>query len=209
MLNWFVVNEQPNIVKENAVASVYDSDQAPDQTPSISTTPETLDIQTPEHSPVTLDMEIINIMPRELINEICEFDKEDLEVVESYRYYFYDLLDEIRDFDKNELKHVPMKDPSTFLTKLQYTLEVIVVNDRVKQSGIDTGYSYTDDEYKNAYKKLLEIEFRNKFRVTINLSIGLFILSSLGLLCDNTPSFLSGVYFANMLMYGSLLFRRI
>lgn len=185
MLSWFSQSEPEKLA----------STDPNDQVPSISTTPEILDL--------VLEMS----QASKLFNEIREFDKDNLEeVYQLNRYYFYDLLDEIKNFDKTKLKYVLMKDESTFLTKLQYTLEVITINDRVKQFGKDIGYSYTDDEYKNSYEKLLKIEFRNRFQLAINLSIGLITISCLGLLCDDNPPFLIGLYISNILLYSSILF---
>jgi len=181
MLNWLLVSN--NEVKENN---------------------QQMDIQ---NDPVTVHPEILNIFPKELLNEIIDFDQDDLsEVDEPARYYFYDLLDEIR--DGIELNHVEIKKSNypKFLSKLQYSLEILIVNKRIKNLGNDHQFPYSDKEYEDAYRQLITIEISNRYRRTIATGFALFVISSIGLVVDNnTNKFLSGVYFTNALLFGSYI----
>lgn len=204
MLNWFLVTETKNKTDENVTNEELNS------FPGTPETTETLELiseisQSPEPQELGTFSGYFIRRSEDLLKDIREFDKEDLdEIDEPNKYYFYDLLDEIKDFDKNDLKHIEMKDSSTFLTKLQYTLEVIAVNNRIGAFGIDTGYSYTDQEYKDAYKKLLAIEFRDRYKRILDFSFKLFLFSGIGLLFDSS-SFLSGVCFTSILLHNLVL----
>jgi hypothetical protein len=183
MLNWLVVSN--NEIKDK---------------------PQETDIQT---DPVIVNTEIFNVIPKELLNEIAEFDHDDLsEVDEPDRYYFYDLLDEIK--DGIELTHVKIKKStySNFLSRLQYSLEVIIVDKRIKNFGIDEQFSYTDKEYADAYKQLTSLEISSRYRRTIAIGFALFVASSIGLL-NGSNQFLSGVYVTNVLLFGSFILNTI
>ena len=119
-----------------------------------------------------------------------------------------DLLDEIKKGTK--LRHVQTKEPNSFMKTLQYTLDVLIVNERIKTSGRDDGFLYTDKEYAHAFKKLLTYETKNRFRSTTKAGFGLFIVSTIGLIINNmigsANSFWTGVYLTNMFLTGSFIF---
>jgi hypothetical protein len=198
-MNWFVVSKNEDV---SDCTSTSSSESSRSHTPDIPDTPDTpniSDIINMPYTPVISDIEI----SKNLLIEIIEFDKEDLNQVYPIKYYFYDLLDEIK--NRIDLKHVETKESCSFLTKLKYNLEVIIVNDRLKRYGEDNRYLYTDNEYEYAFKKLLQIESGYKFRKFTNLGFVIFLFTGFGLLNDNSP-FLSGIYFTNIILIGSFLF---
>ena len=208
MLNWFMINDvkKPDIIENNSGnednMSIGVIEEIP---PSISTTPTTLEtLETLE-----TDQEHVSLT-KELLKDIHEFDHVDLFpmnwYLEQIEGKYSKLLDSIRKFNKDSLKHVEPKISCNFLTKLQYTLEVIVVDNRIKNYGMDTGYSYSDEEYKNAFKKLVSVQFHNKYKNILKMSFGIFVLSGIGILIEHNQ-FLSGVYFTNLLLYSSVILR--
>ena len=195
MMNWFTVtNNGTKEIVPNNLGRVVESQTE---------TETEIDTET--------DTEIIHEMPEAILKEIWDFDKNTLvETDEPDRYFFYDLLDEIK--EGIDLNHVETKQTASFLTKLHYTLEVLIVDKRIKMYGKDNGFSYTDQEYTDAYKRMMAIEFRNKYKLTFNIGFGLFIISSIGLLVDNSPFLLGidqGIFFTSILLYGSLLSKSI
>lgn len=214
MLNWFV-NTNEVKVENVSISDDSDTDTSTINRPR-STSKDSKDTVDQEIVKVNMDIndllptELRNELHNELLNEIEEFDKEELckiwdtERNEPPRYYFYDLLDEIKEGIK--LKHIEKVDKSSFLTRLNYTLNVIVLNNRLRLQGKDIGFSPTDQEYMNAFKILLHNEFRTRYRNTINISFSLLVMSGLALIYENN-SFLTGVYVTNCLLIGSFLIR--
>jgi len=191
MLNWLIIN---NEVKKPDEQTIKVEPEQSKVEPVISTSVS----NSVSNSVYT---EIIYLVPKNLLEDIRNFKRTCDKIDEPQRYFFYDLLDEIR--EGYDLKHVCVKKSVPFLTNLTYTLEVLIINQRIKTCGKDTGFSYTDKEYSDAYKKLMAIEIRNKFRTIYNIGFGICLISSIGFLLDNP--FLSGVYFTNLFFYGSLV----
>jgi len=145
----------------------------------------------------------MHILPRDLVNDINNFDKKCLNnieyLIDQKKYYFYTLLEEIR----YGIKLRATITPSTFLSKFDKTLRILINSKRISGSGILYSYTdqiYTDEQYADAYKRLRMIEIHNKYRLTFNVGFGLFVFCGLGLLVKPN-SFISGIYFTNAVMY--------
>ncbi len=150
----------------------------------------------------------VNLLSEDLLKEIVNFNHSILITIdEPNRYFFYDLLDEIR--DGVDLTHVEIEsNRSTFISKMQYTLEVLIVDKRIGIFGKDNGFSYTDKEYTDAYKRLVSIEISNRYRRTSNIGFILFVSTTIGVLVNNNQ-FLSGMYLTNILLFGSFILNSI
>jgi hypothetical protein len=143
---------------------------------------------------------------KELCREIRSFDKGDLEPTETKTYYFYTVLDKIK--KGVYLRHVQPKETEPFINKLKYTLEVMIVNERIRICGQDR-LPYTDKEYANAFKKLLKYEVTSRIRSTVKIGCNLFMISTLGFIVtsvsESSNSFWLGVFLTNIILSGSFI----
>lgn len=83
------------------------------------------------------------------------------------------ILKDLRNFDKHTLIKAKPVDKRTFLDRLKNTLDLSVVNTRVKNTGLDPGYSITDTEYAQAFNGLVMYKWRQNLARTCRLNIGL------------------------------------
>jgi hypothetical protein len=150
----------------------------------------------------------ISDIQKELFQEIITFDKNILNTTEQNIYEYSELLQEIR--DGIYLKHIEQKEyTSSFLTKLDYAMQVIIVNNRIKNLGKDNNFSYTDKEYSDAFKQLINIEcsrIRSRIYIDINNIIILTgILSYIEYFLSKNEDSVE-VIIPQIFLYGSFLY---
>lgn len=76
----------------------------------------------------------------------------------------YYILISVKFFDKSMLNHISKREEKlNFIEDLKYTLQCIIVNDRIKSLGYDPEFSYTYKEYKHAFEKFIkEQNYKNR-----------------------------------------------
>lgn len=198
----YVVNQQFNQAFNQQLPKPIETPEIIEIDRSLSTTPVEIIIIDKIDDNTVFKLNSEPNSPSMLQNSDSDSDSESISV-----FYPKDLLNEIRQGIK--LKRVEPKESNKFLNYLQYNLEVLIVNERISRCGKDSGSFYTDQEYKNAFNKIIKNERDYRYRRTYMVGFGIFVLSLFGSIINNHNYFWNGVYISNIIFGGTFLFNSV
>jgi hypothetical protein len=113
------------------------------------------------------------------------------------------LMIEIRDFDRATLKPVTIVEPSNFMYRLKNSIEIEIVENRLKHTGYDNGFSYTDIEYDLAYNAIFSRKWYTGLNFVINNNRALIITSGLIALTSHN-AVMQGIFLGSLFNYFSM-----
>jgi hypothetical protein len=145
----------------------------------------------------------------DLMDEIKYFYN-DFEYVDvkafSYKSPSITLMKSIRDYDTSLLNKIEQEEelPITYMQRLKNTLEMNIVETRIKELGRDPGFSFTTNEYKRAMSNL--IITKNRESLYANVFFGLIGIVGLCSFSCEAKSMSGLILFSSIYNFVSLIY---